>query len=292
MKFTTMVAMVDPTYYVPLAQAAEEAGFDGIGLSDSICYPRESDSIYPYTPDGSREFIENKPFVEPLAATAAMGAVTSRIRFFTAVMKLPIRHPVLLAKQVTSVQALTGDRFDLGVGTSPWPEDYELVELPWAGRGRRFEECIDIIRRLATGEYVGYDGEFYHFPELKLNPPAPVRILIGGHSERNLERAARFADGWIPAGMMIDELAAAIRRLGELRKRFEREDQPFEIHALCPDGFSADGVRRLAELGVTHTMGGFSRFNPYGREPDTEPLQAKVDALRRYADDVIALSRA
>jgi probable F420-dependent oxidoreductase len=283
-----MFAMIDPSYYVPLAQAAEEAGYSSIGLADSICYPKDSDVRYPYTPDGSRQFLENKPFIEPLICASAMGAVTSTIRFHTAVLKLPVRNPVILAKEVTSLSTMTAGRFDLGVGISPWRDDYQVCGVPWEGRGRRFEECIEVVRSLSTGEYVEHHGQFHDFPPVRLNPPARVPILIGGHSERSLDRAARLGDGWLPAGMSDEDLAHAMRRLSELRKRAGREHLPFAVHAICPAAFSADGVRKLAEIGVTHAVGGFSRFNPYGLDRDTESLQDKIDALRRYADEVIS----
>jgi probable F420-dependent oxidoreductase len=283
-----MLSMVNPSYYVPLARAAEEAGFHSMGLADSICYPKESDSTYPYTPDGSREFLENKAFIEPLICTAAMGAATSTLRFHTGVLKLPIRNPVIFAKEATSLAALTGERFDLGVGISPWEDDYAACGVPWAGRGRRFEECIEIIAKLATGDYVEHHGEFYDFRAIKLNPGAKLPILIGGHSERSLERAARLGDGWLPAGMDHEELATAMARLTELRKRYQRDHLAFAVHAICMEAFSADGVRRLADLGVTHAVGGFGTFNPYGMAADTESLQSKIDAFNRYAERVIA----
>ena len=165
--------------------------------------------------------------------------------------------------------------------------------MPWARRGRRFDECIDIIRGLATGDYFEFDGEHYHFPAIKLNPTpaAPIPILIGGHGDANLERAARIGDGWISAGMSDEQLTTTLARLRELRLEHGRADAPFEIHATTIDSFTADGIKRLEDQGVTHTMGGFGAANPYSREPDTEPLQAKIDALRAYADNVIAKSR-
>jgi probable F420-dependent oxidoreductase len=283
-----MYSMIEPSYYCPLAQAAEEAGFANIGLADSICYPQESTSTYPYNFDGTREFLENKTFIEPLICTAAMGAVTTTLRFHTAVLKLPIRNPVIFAKEATSVAAMTGGRFDLGVGISPWEDDYEVTQVPWAGRGRRFEECIEVINLLSSGEYVEHHGEFYDFRPVKLNPGARIPILIGGHNDRSLERAARLGDGWLPAGMSRDHLAASIQKISELRKRYERDHLPFAIHAIGVDAFSAEGVRYLADMGVTHAVGGFSSFNPYGVELDAEPLQVKIDALHRYADEVIA----
>lgn len=287
-QFSTMYSMIEPSFYCPLARAAEEAGFSSIGLADSICYPEDSTSTYPYNADGTRQFLENKTFIEPLITAAAMGAVTTTLRFHTAVLKLPIRNPVIFAKEVTSVSAITGGRFDLGVGISPWEDDYEVTQVPWAGRGRRFEECIEVINRLSTGDYAEYHGEFYDFRPIKLNPGARVPILIGGHNDKSLDRAARLGDGWLPAGMSRDELARCIRRISELRRRYGRDHLPFAIHAIGIDAFSAEGVRHLAELGVTHAVGGFSSFNPYGLEADTETLQEKIDALHRYADEVIA----
>src|ERR1700745_1282594 len=131
--------MTDPLFYAPLAVAAEEAGYHSMVIPDSICYPRDSASIYPFNPDGSREFLEDKPFLEPFSLIPALGAVTTRLRFVTFVIKLPVRHPVLVAKQATSVAVLTGGRLVLGVGSSPWREDYEVLGVTWEGRGRRVE---------------------------------------------------------------------------------------------------------------------------------------------------------
>ena len=285
--------MIDPTFYLPVARAAEEHGFDSIAVPDSIAYPRESSSKYPYNPDGTREFLENKPFIEPMTAIAAMGVATEHIEFHTFVLKMPMRHPVVLAKEATSVAVLTGDRLVLGVGSSPWPDDYEIVGLPWERRGRRFDECIDIVRGLGAGGYFGYDGDFYEFPPIKLNPvPArPIPIMIGGHSDANLRRAARVADGWMAAGGSTEDVVRWVTRLQELRREYGRDHEPFDVYATSIDSFSADGIRRLEDLGVTHTSGGFGRFNPYGAEADTETLQEKIDNLRRYADDVIAKVR-
>jgi probable F420-dependent oxidoreductase len=294
MEFIAAIALTNPDYFVPMAQAAEDAGYDVVAVPDSIAYPRESDSTYPYTPDGRREFLENKPVVEPLIAIAAMAAVTSRIRFVTNVLKMPIRHPVVLAKEATTLAVMSHDRVALGVGSSPWPDDYEIVGLPWGRRGRRFDECIEIVRGLSTGDYFAFDGEHYSFPAIKLNPTPdrPMPMLIGGHGDANLRRAARLGDGWISAGMSDDQLVATLDRLHALRAEHGRAGVPFEVHATTIDSFSADGVARLEELGVTHTMGGFGATNPYSLEPDREPLQSKIDALRRYADTVITTVRA
>jgi hypothetical protein len=92
----------------------------------------------------------------------------------------------------------------------------------------------------------------------------------------------------MPAGMSREQLTEAMGKLTELRKRYERDHLPFDVYALGIDAFTADGVRYLHDLGVTHAAGGFSSFNPYGVEADTESLQDKIDALNRYRDNVIA----
>src|ERR1700722_8287481 len=194
--------MTDPSYYLPLACAAEEANFDSMVIPDSICYPEESDTKYPFNPDGTREFLEDKPFLDPFAMIAALGAVTERLRFVTFVVKLPIRHPVLVAKQASTVAVLTNNRFGFGVGTSPWPEDYELVGVPWEKRGRRMDECIEVIRGLTSPGYFEYHGEVFDIPPIKMSPipDKPIPVLIGGHGKPALRRAATIGDGWMPGG--------------------------------------------------------------------------------------------
>ncbi len=150
MRFSYAESMTDPSYYLPLARAAEAAGYDSFVVPDSIAYPEVSDTTYPFNPDGSREFLEDKPFLEPFSLIPAMGAVTERIRFVTFVIKLPIRQPVLIAKQVSSTAVLTDNRLLLGVGTSPWPEDYEICGVPWERRGTRMDEEIAIMRPSST----------------------------------------------------------------------------------------------------------------------------------------------
>src|SRR5205809_6007376 len=150
--------MTEPLFYAPLAVAAEEAGYHSMVIPDRICYPRHSASIYPFNPDGSREFLEDKPFLEPFSLIPALGAVTSRLRFVTFVLKLPVRDPVLTAKQATSAAVLTGGRLVLGTGISPWREDYEVLGVDWASRGRRMDESVAILRGLAAGGYSASHG--------------------------------------------------------------------------------------------------------------------------------------
>jgi probable F420-dependent oxidoreductase len=289
MRFSYAESMCDPSQYVPLAIAAEEAGWDGFVVPDSVCYPEVSDSKYPYTPDGSREFLEDKPFIEPFSLIPAMGAVTRRLRFATFVLKLPIRDPVLVAKSACSVAVLTRNRLALGVGSSPWPEDFAATGTDFATRGARMDEMIAIVRGLARGGFFAHRGAHYEVPSIKLcpTPTRPIPILIGGHAEPALRRAARIGDGWMHAGGDAATLARLLARLSELRRECGREREPFEIHVISLDAYTPDGVRRLEDQGVTDVIVGFR--NAY--EKDTQTLQEKLDALRGFAERVIAKTR-
>lgn len=291
MRFTYAEAMTDPSYYLPLAQAAEAAGFDGFLVPDSIAYPAESDATYPYTPDGDRGFLEDKAFLEPFSVIPAMGAVTERIRFVVSVLKLTVRHPVLVAKQAASTAVLTGDRLTLGVGTSPWPEDYDMTGVPFEQRGKRADESITVMRGLLTGRWFEHHGEIYDVPRIKQcpAPAAPLPILVGGHAAPALRRAAALGDGWIHGGGDPEALLGLVARVQEMRRSAGREGDPFEVHVISMDAYSPDGIERLEAMGVTDVIVGF-RWG-YERGPDTEPLSKKVDALNRYAERIIAATR-
>jgi alkanesulfonate monooxygenase SsuD/methylene tetrahydromethanopterin reductase-like flavin-dependent oxidoreductase (luciferase family) len=285
-RFTFAEAMTDPTYYIPLAKAAEAAGYHAMTIPDSVAYPFESDSTYPYTPDGSREFLDGKSFIEAFVMAGALCAVTTTLKFNFFVLKLPIRPPALVAKQAGSVAALFDNRLGLGVGTSPWPEDYELTGVPFAKRGKRMDECIEIIKGLTSGEYFEFHGEFYDIPKTRMlpAPTKPIPILVGGHAEAALRRAAR-CDGWMHGGGQPEELDGLIKRLNEIREE-EGRTGPFEIHVISADAYTPDGIKRLEDKGVTDVIVGF-RY-PYIMGLDTEPLDTKIRHLERFAEKVIA----
>ncbi len=287
MRFSFAESLTDSSFYIPLAKAAEEAGYHSMTIADSIAYPFESDSKYPYTPDGSREFLDGKEIVEAFVLTAALGAVTTNLRFNFFVLKMPVRHPALTAKQAGSLAALTGNRLGLGVGTSPWPEDYELMGIPFTKRGKRMDECIEIVQGLTTGEYFEFHGEFYDIPKTKMTPAPtqPIPILVGGHADAALRRAARL-DGWMHGGGTdSEELDRLIARVRKYREE-EGRTGPFEIHVISMDAYTVEGIKRLEDKGVTDVIVGF-RY-PYISGPDTEPLDKKIRHLERYAEKVIS----
>jgi probable F420-dependent oxidoreductase len=287
MRFSYAEAMTDASFYGPLAQAAEAAGYTSMTIADSLIYPRESDARYPYTDAGDREFLEDKEFIEALTLVTHLAAVTSTLRFTPFVLKLPVRPPVLVAKQVGSIAWLSGNRLGLGVGLSPWPEDFVAMGVPWAKRGKRMDECIDVLRGLTSGEFFEFHGDFYDIPAMKQTPAPtePVPVLVGGHSDAALRRAVRRGDGWMHGGGP-DDLDELLDRLASIRKE-EGDTRPdFEVHVISLDAYDPDGVKRLEDKGVTDCIVGFRL--PYIEGPDTEPLDKKIRHLESFAEKVIA----
>ena len=286
MRFSYQVGMCEPDHYLPLARAAEAAGYHGISVPDSICYPREASSSYPYNKDGSREFLESVPFVESLICVAAMAAVTETIEFATFVYKFAVRQAPVVAKQVQGIQVLSGNRFVFGVGISPWEEDFAICNVPWEKRGQRLDEQIDIFRGLETGEFFGYEGEIHKMPANKMNPvpTQPTPILIGGHAEPALKRAARVGDGWMCAGADMAQLTSYINRINQLREEYGTADKPFRIFTTGQDAFTKEGIAALEDIGITDVIIGFR--NVYEMEAD-KPLAEKIAMLEWYAGEFI-----
>ncbi|WP_018215806.1 TIGR03619 family F420-dependent LLM class oxidoreductase [Salinispora vitiensis] len=287
MKFSLGIVFSPLDQLTDLAQTAEECGFSAIALPDSLFYSEEVSAKYPYTPDGSRFWDAQTPWADPLVTAAALGAATTRIRFYTQVLKLGPRNPVLLARQVGSVANLTGNRFGLGVGLGWSPEESLWCGSPFAARGARGDEAIEVLRLILGGGMVEHHGKHFDFGRLQMSP-APteqVPIYVGGHTDAALRRAARLGDGWSSAMMRFDELRATIDRLARLRVEYDRADQPFEIQAVCIDRFGLAGFQQQAEAGVTDAIVVPWRYYGVGFDGD---LAAKRDGIRRFADEVIS----
>jgi len=287
MKFSLGIALSPLDQLIDLARTAEECGFASIALPDSLFYSEEVSAKYPYTPDGSHFWNAETPWSDPLVTAAALGAATTTIRFYTQVLKLGPRNPVLLARQVGSVAQLTGNRFGLGVGLGWSPEESLWCGAPFSDRGARGDEAIEVLKLILGGGMVEYHGKHFEFGRLQMSPAPtePVPIYVGGHAGVALRRAARVGDGWSSAMMRFEELRKVIDRLAVLRAEYGRADQPFEIQAVCIDRFGLDGFRQQADAGVTDAIVVPWRFYGVGFDGD---LQAKRDGIRRFADEVIA----
>lgn len=288
MRFTLAEAMTKVENYVPLAQAAEELGFTSMTVSDSLIYPQESTTKYPYNGTGDREFLEDKDFIETMILCSHIFAQTSTIRLTPFVLKLPVRPPVLLAKQASSVAYLSNNRLGLGIGLSPWPEDFMAMGLPWEKRGKRMDECIDIVRGLTSGGYFGYEGEFYNFEPLKQQPvpSEKVPLLVGGHADAALRRAVRKGDGWMHAGGDQAELEVMLDKIKQIRQDEGDTRDDFEVHVISMDAYNLDGIKRLEDKGVTDCIVGFRM--PYVKGIDQETIAEKRAPMEKFAEKIIS----
>ena len=226
------------------------------------------------------------PWPDPLIAAGAIGAATTTIRSYTQVLKLGSRNPLLLARQLLTVAALTQNRFGFGVGIGWSPEEFRWCGEPYERRGKRVDEMIEVIQLVLGGGMVEHHGEFYDFDKLQMSPAPtePMPFYVGGHTEVALKRAARIGDGWTSAMIKFDDLVATKKRLDELRAEYGRADRPFEIQAVCIDRFGVDGYREQFDAGVTDIIVVPWLF--YGVGFDGE-LQAKQDGIRRFADEIM-----
>jgi probable F420-dependent oxidoreductase len=252
-RFSNALLGADPRDYGVIAQAAESAGFDSVALSDHVFYPEQLESTYPYTPDGKPQFLPEEAFPDPWVAVGAMAAVTTTLRFVTNVYVLPARNPFAVAKAVGTAAVLSDDRVLLGIGAGWMREEFQQMGQPFAKRGARMEEMVDVLRTLWQGGMVEHHGEHYDFDRLEMSPAPhrPVPIYVGGTSELALRRAARLGDGWIGMYHPIEELAEINAFITAEREAVGRGDEPFDLVASPPVIPDPDTVAALEDAGVT-----------------------------------------
>jgi probable F420-dependent oxidoreductase len=279
-KFAQALIGADPRGWNRIAVAAEAAGFDSVAVSDHVVYPSYLDSAYPYTPDGVPLFSPEEDWPDPWVAIGAMSAVTTRLRFLTNVYVLPLRNPFVVAKAVGTAAFLSGGRVGLGIGAGWMAEEFELLEQPFARRGARMDEMVEVLRGLWSGGMVDHHGEFYDFApvEMRPAPPEPVPIYVGGHSAAAFRRAARLGDGWLGVQYSPEELIAHCRTLARVREESGTADRPFEIIASPLAAPTSDLLEELSGEGVTTIL--TSAWMALGEfQPDVDRAVGLVEAF-------------
>ena len=210
----------------PLAQLAEAAGAESLWVADHIVITRDVGSRYPYSSDGRIGWPPGLAWYEALTACTWAAAVTASATVGTAVLVLPQREPVLVAKTAATIDALSGGRMVLGVGAGWYREEFEVLGAEYASRGRRLDEAIAVLRHLWSGTGEPFEGEFYPLPAGLECLPRPAResgipIFVGGMTGPALRRAAELGDGWLALAHLEDadpgRLGAALERVRELR---------------------------------------------------------------------------
>ena len=284
MKFVISAAFQPPEHLVPIAIAADEAGYEAIASSDHAVYPETLDTPYPYTEDGVRRYDETSHFPDPWVLAGALSSVTKRLRFTTNVYVLPMRNPFMAAKQIATAAALSNDRVTLTIGVGWSNLEFKLVGQEFKRRGARTDEMLEVIQKALTGEWFEHHGEFYDFDRLKLTPPiptAPIPVWVGGISDFALRRAAR-NDGWLSDLQTSAEIIECIDKVRAYRKDLGRSDT-FDVMASASGAHGVDGYQKLGDAGVNHILTMPWAFY-HGL---TEDLDKKIDGIKRFADDVI-----
>lgn len=245
-----------------MAQRLEAAGFDSIWTSDHLIAPSTVTSRYPYSADGRVSWPRATPFYECVIALAAAASVTTTIELGTAILVLPLREPVLLAKQLATLDAVTAGRVTLGIGAGWMREEFEAVGIDFAERGRIEEQSVAILRECWTGSYSPDalpDGvEVYPLPA------HPIPILIGGMTDVSLRRVGRIGDGWVaqqsPAGISAEQIAAALEIVGRTATESGRTlPTPFRVvlrigpESHVPEPISSE-LDELEHAGVTDVI--------------------------------------
>jgi len=285
MKFCASLAFTDPDDYCELAVLAEECGWDALVLSDHVVHPRSIESRYPYAADGLRPWEADDPWPDVWVAIAAMGAVTTHLRFLTGVYVVPMRHPFHLAKALGTAAVMTGDRVTLGMGLGWMREEFALLGEDFETRAARAEEMLTVMRKLWSGEEVEHHGRFFEFGPLRMRPAVKERIpvVVGGVTEAAYRRIGRLAEGWLPHALSTADAAVGIARIRAHRAEYGRADEPLTAIVPLLDALDADGFRRAEDAGVTHAL--TAPWHP------SRSLADKRDGLRRFADRVISAMR-
>lgn len=285
MKFWQAVSFSEPEQLTEIAKIAEQVGFEGVLVSDHLFFPERLESSYPYSEDGTPGFTAETPWPECWAAIAAMAAVTERLRFSTMVYILPLRDPLVVAKATATAAVLSGNRVALGAGAGWIQEEYDQLGVDFHKRGKRFNESIEVLRKLWKGGMVEHHGEFFDFDRLAMSPAPsrPIPILIGGLSPAALRRAATLGDGWLGSGQTPDEAVEILEKLNKLRAEAGRDKQPFEAVVPLVTPPAADDFRRLEDAGASGTV---SFPFTYALGPSST-LDQKRAYLEQYAENVI-----
>ena len=236
---------------VNTAVLAEDLRFTGIALGDHLLLPEVLRSPYPYAADGSVSIRGSSPFPDAWVAIAAMATATTALRFATHVYVLPLRDPVSVAKSVCTAALVSGHRVTVGIGVGWLAEEFEPMGVDFHTRGRRTDEMLALMRALWAGGPVTFHGEWFHVDGFEMSPAPgrPVPVIVGGHTDAALRRAAR-EDGWIATRLDRAGIAAAIERIRALRAE-AGDDRPVTALVSLNDPPTAAGLMSLAADGVT-----------------------------------------
>ena len=272
-----------PANLVTVARWAAELGYASLWVTDHVALPLDCRSHYPYRSHGRWDYPPDTPWLDPLQALAWAGAAAPGLRLGTSVLVAPLRHPVLLAKQLASLDYLSGGRAILGVGAGWMAEEFATMGVGFEDRGRRLDEMVAVMRACWSGATVEHRGEQYDLGGFQMHPrPAQgqIPIIWGGHSPAAIRRVARLGDGWHPTQIGLDALADGIAALRRACEQQGRDPATLMIVARPGNSYplTEETHARHLELGVTHLVADTPIPEP---DPDLSLLRARMEEVAR-----------
>jgi len=282
MKFYVSSAFLNTREIIEVAKAADELGYDGIGIPDHVVNLETLGTPYPYTNDGQRRWQPFTDWPDPWVLVGALAQVTKRVRFVTTVYIPAMRNPYSAAKAIGTAALLASGRVELGIGVGWCKEEFALMGEQFAARGKRTDEMLDLMRALWEPGWTEFHGEFYRAPRLEMQPtPPPIPVYVGGLSDAALRRAARH-DGWIGDLINTDRAIEAVGRLRELRIENGLSMHDFTILTPLTDAFTTVDYQRAADAGIT---GIITMPWMFYTGPDAS-LDDKIDGMQRFRKDL------
>jgi probable F420-dependent oxidoreductase len=269
---------VDGGTALEICRRAEAAGFESIWGGEHVVLPDAIRSRYPYTTDGKIPAEPDTPIPDPLIWLAFAAAAAPTLRLGTCILIVPQRNPLVLAKELATLDRLSGGRVELGLGVGWLKEEFEALGVAWERRGARNDEYVAAIRALWAGPHAEFHGEFVDFAPVTCSP-RPVQksipILVGGDTDAAIRRAVRIADGYFPGEGDAERLGRLIDRLRTAAERADRAPDSIEINAMFGAQMTdpVAGVEQMAALGVGRAMipafffagpGGLDRLSEFG----------------------------
>lgn len=248
-----------PENIVTVAQWAEALGYHSVWHTDHVTLPEQVDAYYPYRKNGRWDYPPETKWLDPLLALAWAGATAPNVKLGTSVQVIPLRNPVLLAKQISTLDFLTGGRVIVGVGVGWMEEEFKLIGKSFPDRGSRAIEMINLMRQFWTGETVNFQGKFYQVSGCKMHPQSVQRsipVVWGGHSDATLKRVAMVGDGWHPTQISLEQLENGIKKLRQYCEEYNRDPDSVVIIARPGDNYriDAESHARHLELGIDHVI--------------------------------------
>lgn len=282
--FANVATYTQPEGAKAIGQAAEAAGFESLWTVEHVVVPEGYESTYPYDASGRMPGPESSEIPDPLIWLSFVAAHTTTIRLATGILILPQRNPFIVAKEIASLDRLSGGRVRLGVGVGWLEEEFNVLGVPFRERGRRTDEYIAVLRALWTQGPASYDGEFFSFTDC-WSRPAPdqgsVPIVIGGHSEAAARRAGRLGDGFFPGRGEDEDFPHLIQVMRQTAEDNDRDPDAIQVTTGTGKIFGSDpvgAVQELAELGVTRLV-----IPPLSFDPTTIG-----EVLGQFGENVIA----